>query len=126
MVTISVKNRPWHFVKLYRIIPLVPAGIRRDFRVFRRSGNYTGRELNEKFLKNRIQFLLNFNYLINLILMRNRFRQSYPSTRHEPVCQHTAGLKSGLLHSFGYGKPFMSDGFNCQNSRRPLFRWLTI
>ena len=58
--------------------------------------------------------------------MINRFRQSYPSTRHEPVYQHTAGLKSGLLHSFGYGKPFMSDGFNCQNSRRPLFRWLTI
>ena len=30
--------------KDYRIIPLVPAGIRRDFRVFWRSGNYTGRE----------------------------------------------------------------------------------
>ena len=45
---------PRQRVSYYRIIPLVPAGISRDSRVFLRSGNYTGRELNEKFLKNRI------------------------------------------------------------------------
>ena len=43
-----------HLELEYRIIPLVPAGIRRDFRVFWRSGNYTGRELNEKLFKNLI------------------------------------------------------------------------
>ena len=37
----------------YRKIPLVPGEIRRDFRVFWRSGNYTGRELNEIFSSGR-------------------------------------------------------------------------
>ena len=96
------KNISQGVFRLYRIIPLVFAGIRRDFRFFLALRELHGTGIKREIFEKSNLILLNFNYLINRILI------------HESVCPHTASLRSGLLHSLGYGKRFLSDGFHCQ------------